>query len=194
VDPIVAFVLQTEGGGTVELDDGTRLRLDHGGTNEQPHVAIGRLLTDKIPRERMSMHAIESYLRTLPESEMRAILEKNPRYAFFKPRPEPGAFRWTGPATSIGMPAAAGRSVAIDPRLVPMGTLLLLESEKPRFEGPADHLPSGWERFSRVVLAHDTGGGIQGARIDLYWGEGREAERNAGVMKQPGRLYHLIPR
>jgi membrane-bound lytic murein transglycosylase A len=189
VDPIVAFVLQTEGGGTVILEDGSRLPLDHGGTNNQPHVAIGKKLLHVIPKEQMSMHAIETYLRTLPEKELRAVLEQNPRYGFFKARPGPG-----GPATSIGLPAQAGRTIAIDPRVVPMGALAFLSTEKPRFDTSDAHQPAAWQPLHRWVLAQDTGGGITGARVDLYWGEGRDAERYAGVMKQPGRLYYLVPR
>ena len=190
VDPIVAFELQTEGGGTVVLDDGTRLPLDHDGTNNHPHVSISRKVAAVLPKEHLSMHAIEVYLRSLPEPEMRALLEQNPRYGFFKRRPPPGA----APATSIGLPALAGRTIAIDPRVVPMGALVFLQSEQPRFGTPEAHEPASWLPLSRFVLAQDTGGGILGPRVDLYWGEGPDAERYAGVMKQPGRLFYLVPR
>jgi membrane-bound lytic murein transglycosylase A len=44
-------------------------------------------------------------------------------------------------------------------------------------------------------MAHDTGGAIKGAtRVDVFFGFGREAEQLAGNMKQPGRVYALIPR
>jgi membrane-bound lytic murein transglycosylase A len=194
VDPIVAFVLQTEGSGTIVLDDGTHLPLDHDGTNNLPHVSVSKKLADVLPKEHLSMHAIEVYLRSLPEPEMRALLEQNPRYGFFKPRPPPGTARSSGPATSMGLRAHAGRTIAIDPRVVPMGALVFLQSEQPRFETADAHEPASWRPLGRFVLAQDTGGGILGARVDLYWGEGPEAERNAGVMKQPGRLFYLVPK
>ncbi len=75
-----------------------------------------------------------------------------------------------------------------------MGALAFLSTEQPRFVTPDAHQPAGWQPLGRYVLAQDTGGGIIGARIDLYWGEGRDAERYAGVMKQPGRLYYLVPK
>jgi membrane-bound lytic murein transglycosylase A len=190
VDPIVAFVLQTEGGGTVVLEDGTRLPLDHDGTNNQPHVSISRKLVDVLPKERRSMHAIEVYLRSLPEPEMRALLEQNSRYGFFRRRPPPGA----APATSMGLPAHAGRTIAIDPGVVPMGALVFLQTEQPRFDTVDEYEPASWQPLSRFVLAQDTGGGILGPRVDLYWGEGRDAERYAGVMKQAGRLFYLVPK
>src|SRR5262249_60301016 len=99
-----------------------------------------------------------------------------------------------GPPQSIGFPASAGRTIAIDPHAVPMGALVSPESEQPRFDRPDAHEPAGWRSLGRFVLAQDTGGGILGARVDLYWGEGRDAERYAGVMKQPGRLYLLMPK
>jgi membrane-bound lytic murein transglycosylase A len=194
VDPIVAFELQTEGGGTVVLDDGTRLPLDHDGTNNHPHVSISRKVAAVLPKEHLSMHAIETYLRSLSEPDMRALLEQNPRYGFFKRRPPPAAGHSNAPATSIGLPARAGRTVAIDPRVVPMGALVLLQSEQPRFDTPDAHDPASWQPLHRFVLAQDTGGGILGPRVDLYWGEGPDAERYAGVMKQPGRLFYLVPR
>ncbi|MGH7792704.1 MAG: 3D domain-containing protein, partial [Thermodesulfobacteriota bacterium] len=30
--------------------------------------------------------------------------------------------------------------------------------------------------------------------VDLYWGSGKEAGRHAGVMKERGRLYYLVPK
>jgi membrane-bound lytic murein transglycosylase A len=45
------------------------------------------------------------------------------------------------------------------------------------------------------VVAQDTGGAIKGPiRGDVFWGVGDEAEARAGLMKQPGRYYLLLPR
>jgi len=45
------------------------------------------------------------------------------------------------------------------------------------------------------VVAQDTGGAIKGrVRADFYWGIGDEAGALAGRMKQPGRLWVLLPR
>jgi membrane-bound lytic murein transglycosylase A len=49
--------------------------------------------------------------------------------------------------------------------------------------------------LSRFVLNQDTGGAIRGAgRVDLFWGRGEQAAFAAGLMRQPGRLYFLVPR
>ena len=45
-----------------------------------------------------------------------------------------------------------------------------------------------------LLVAQDTGGAIRGAaRGDIFFGFGEEAERRAGMMKAPGRLYLLLP-
>ena len=49
--------------------------------------------------------------------------------------------------------------------------------------------------LTRFVLNQDRGGAIRGAgRVDFFWGRGPEATERAGVMKQPGRLFFLVPK
>jgi membrane-bound lytic murein transglycosylase A len=44
------------------------------------------------------------------------------------------------------------------------------------------------------MVAHDVGSAIKGTeRGDIYFGSGDEAGRLAGVTKQPGHLYALLP-
>jgi membrane-bound lytic murein transglycosylase A len=134
------------------------------------------------------MQAIDGYLRQLPEKEMRKILNKNPSYVFFR--------RLEGkPITSLGTEVVDGRTIATDQSFFPKGALAYMEFSKPVFEGEASTEPSRWERTSRFVLDQDTGGAINGPyRVDLYWGSGKEAGQHAGVMKNRGRLYYLVPK
>ena len=45
------------------------------------------------------------------------------------------------------------------------------------------------------MMAQDTGGAIKGAvRADFFWGAGFEAGRQAGAMKQQGRMWVLLPK
>jgi len=172
VDPFDAFVLQVEGSGRVDLG-GELLALDFAGTNGRPHVRLGPLLP---PPARRDMPSMESYLRSLPPAEMRAMIANDPRYTFFQRR------IGEGPKTKLGVAAVDGRTIAVDPAL-PHGAAALLETTDP------DGKP-----LRRIVLAEDTGGGIQGARVDLFWGRDDEARRQAGLMKQRGRLFYLVPR
>jgi membrane-bound lytic murein transglycosylase A len=172
VDPFDAFVLQVEGSGRVDFGESI-LELDFAATNEKPHVRLGPFLPSEA---RKDMPSMESYFRSLPRAEMMRLLANDPRYTFFQPR------RSAGPKTKIGVAAVDGRTIAIDGAL-PHAVVGYLETTAP------DGKP-----LRRLVLAEDTGGGIKGARVDLFWGRDEEAKRQAGRMKQKGRLFFLVPR
>lgn len=188
VDPIDAFFLHVQGSGTVRLEDGEELRLGYASKNGYPFVAISKYLLDVIPGGKMSMQAIDGYLRRLPEGEMRKILNKNPSYIFFR--------ELNGkPVTSLGTEVVDGRTMATDPRFFPKGALAYMKFPKPVFADENLIEPIGWKPTSRFVLDQDTGSAIRGPhRVDLYWGSGKEAGRYAGVMKEMGRLYYLVPK
>jgi membrane-bound lytic murein transglycosylase A len=45
------------------------------------------------------------------------------------------------------------------------------------------------------MLAQDTGGAIKGGvRADFFWGAGNEAGKQAGAMKQRGKMWVLLPK
>lgn len=193
VDPIKAFSLQIQGSGIVELPDGRRMRVGYAAQNGHSYVPIGRFLLDAIPLEKMSMQAIEAHLASLPKEKMQEILNMNPSYVFFR------KLENTRSLTYLGAEVVSGRTIATDYRYFPKGAVGYLEFEEPVF--PPDAVaagvaePTGWSRTGRLVLDQDTGGAIRGAhRLDLYWGEGDEAERSAGVMRRHGRLYYLVPK
>jgi membrane-bound lytic murein transglycosylase A len=82
------------------------------------------------------------------------------------------------------VPLTAQRSVAVDPRSVPLGAPVFLATTWPNSNRP----------LNRLMLAQDTGGAIRGAvRADFFWGFGTEAAREAGRMKQPLRMWVLLP-
>lgn len=188
VDPFDAFVLQTEGSGKVRFADGSTVALDVAGSNGHAHARLAPFLAGAIPPARMNMHTIEAYLRGLPVDEMRRILEKNPRYIFFRPRAGAGAATW------LGAIATDGRSIAADPAFVPKGALAFLVTTQPRFDASDAAVPRTFVPLRRFVLDEDTGSGIKGARVDLFWGTGAEARLYAGAMKQQGEIYYLAPR
>ena len=188
VDPIDAFFLHVQGSGTVTFDDGKELRLGYAAKNGYQFVAISKYLKDIIPGAKMSMQAIDGYLRQLPENEMREILNKNPSYIFFQELKG-------NPVTSLGAEVVEGRTIATDLSFFPKGALAYMEFVKPVFDIEASVEPIRWETTSRFVLDQDTGSAIRGPhRVDLYWGRGKEAGRHAGAMKNSGRLYYLVPK
>jgi len=98
------------------------------------------------------------------------------------------------PVTTLGAEVVDGRTIATDQSFFPKGALAYMEFPRPVFADKTSIEPR-WETTSRFVLDQDTGGAIRGPyRVDLYWGSGKEAARYAGVMKEEGRLYYLVPK
>lgn len=188
VDPIDAFFLEIQGSGVIRLKNGRELKVGYAAQNGHPYVPIGRFLLERIPKEKMSIQAIEDHLRSLPEAEAKTLMEQNPSYVFFRKLETAGQ-------TFFGTEVIAGRTIATDQSLFPKGSLAFLEFEKPQFASSSDKEPTSWGPSSRFVVDHDTGGAIRGPhRVDLFWGRGGEAKRHAGVMKNPGRLIYFVPR
>jgi membrane-bound lytic murein transglycosylase A len=95
----------------------------------------------------------------------------------------------------LGLPATDGRTIATDAKYFPKGALGFLVATKPKFDSPQALTPAGWEPMSRFVIDQDIGGAINGGgRLDLFWGRGDDAKCYAGVMKQHGKLYYIVPK
>lgn len=180
-DPLALFFLHIQGSGRIRLEDGRTLYLGYADQNGHPYVAIGRRLIERgaIAPEAVNLESIRAWLAAHPE-EAEGVLNSNPSYVFFEPRPED----LPGPLGSLGVPLLAERAIAVDPAFIPLGAPVWLDTRLPESDTP----------YRRLVFAQDTGGAIKGAvRADLFFGFGAEAERLAGRMKQPGRLYVLLP-
>lgn len=186
-DPVAKFFLQIQGSGQVQLDTGELIRVGYADQNGHPYRAIGRDLIDSgvIPREQMSMQAIDHWLRTANPGEAQALMHKNPSYVFFR---ELGPVATTpGPIGAMSVPVTPGRSLAVDRSYVPLGSLVWVDTTIPT--------PAGERALRRLMVAQDVGGAIKGpVRGDVFWGAGPQAEYVAGRMKQPGRLWRLVPR
>ncbi len=185
-DPVDAFVLHVQGSGKIRLADGSLRSIGFAGKNGRPYRSIGRLLADegKIPLAEVTMPRIRHYLDEHPEERQR-ILQHNQSFIFFAWK-KPG-----NPAGNLGRPLTPLRSAAVDQTVFPAAGLAFLQSRRPVFS-PQGELES-WQPISRFVLLQDTGSAIKGAgRLDLFWGNGPEAEQAAGVMKEQGSLYLLL--
>ncbi len=181
-DPIDFFFLQIQGSGQVQLADGSRVRIAYADQNGHPYKAIGRWLIDngELKPEQAGMEGIKAWAKTHPQ-RLDEMLATNPSYVFFKEQ----AATADGPNGAQGVPLAAGRSIAIDPRNLPLGAPIFLATTWPNSDKP----------LNRLVVGQDTGGAIRGAvRADFYWGFGPEAGSRAGSMRQRGRMWLLWPR
>ncbi len=188
VSPVDSFFIQIQGSGTVEFQDGEKIRYGYASQNGHPYFALGKSLTDVIPLQEMSMQRIKLHLETLTHEQQQSILNKNPSYVFFK-KLDGGAL------TYAGMEVSDGRTIATDLQLFPKGAMAFLDISEPVFDSDVSITPKEWRPVPRVVFDQDTGGAIKGGgRMDLYYGSGVEAAQKAGVMKQHGKLYYLVPR
>ena len=188
VDPIESFFLQIQGSGFVKLPSGKKLRLGYAGQNGHRYVAIGKYLFDVIPKEKMSLQTIEQHLRSITPEKRDELLNKNPSFVFFQEIT-------TKPVTYFGIETTDGRTIATDKRFFPKGALAFLQFKKPQFQSVDDIEPSSWMPVKRFVFDHDTGGAIKGGgRVDLFWGSGAKAKQAAGVIKDSGKLYYLLPK
>lgn len=179
-----AFLLEVQGSGRVQLPTGETIRLQYADQNGQPYRSIGRYLVDQgaMKLEDVTMPAIRAWLAANP-SRLREVLDSNPSVVFFAESALDDAS--VGPKGALGVPLTAGRSIAVDPNIVPLGSPVFLSTSY-----PATRLP-----LQRLVVAQDTGGAIRGpVRADFFFGFGAEAGEQAGMMKQDGQMWILWPR
>lgn len=189
-DPVEAFFLQIQGSGRIALADGSVMRVGYADQNGQPYRAIGWVLADRgeIPLERTSMQNIREWGQRNPE-KLTGILDANPSYVFFREVPPPVAGTLEaaidGPIGSLGVPLLARRTIAADTRAIPLGAPVYLATTYPSTDRP----------LQRLMMTQDTGGAIRGAvRADFFWGFGDDAGREAGRMRQEGRMWLLWPK
>jgi membrane-bound lytic murein transglycosylase A len=182
-DPIAVFFLHIQGSGQLRfVEDGSTVYALFDGNNGHRYVGVGRVMVEKgcFTVEEMSMQAIRRYLEEHP-SQIRQYLTSNPSYIFFKASQTP-------PTGAMGVPVTPHASVAVDPKFVPYGTLMVVDGDLPGFApGPAT------ERFTGFVMAQDTGC-MRDNHFDLYLGPGEKAAHQAGLMKGTARSYILVPR
>ena len=187
-DPVELFFLQIQGSGQLELESGARMRIGYADQNGHPYSSLGRYLIERgeLSFEQSSMQGIKAWAHANPE-KLRAALDHNASYVFFRELPSPGtaAGAAEGPPGAAGVALAAEFSIAIDPRYIPLGAPVYLATTYPLSERPLE----------RLVIAQDTGGAIRGAtRADLFWGTGPDAGGRAGRMRQRGALWLVWPR
>ena len=180
-DAIELFFLQVQGSGRVQLTDGSIVRVNYADQNGHPYQSIGRLLVERgeLKLEDASMQGIQAWARANP-ARLDELLDSNPSYVFFRELPNSK----DGPIGALGVPLTPERSLAIDPRSIPLGAPVFLATTRPNSNQP----------LNRLMLAQDTGGAIKGAvRGDFFWGFGKAAGELAGRMKQNGRFWVLLP-
>jgi membrane-bound lytic murein transglycosylase A len=181
-DAVELFFLHIQGSGQVQLENGERVRVGYAEQNGHPFRSLGRLLIQRgeLPPERASMQGIKDWARRHP-SKVQRFMNENPSFVFFRELPND----LPGPIGSLGVPLTAERSIAVDPRVIPLGVPVYLATTWPNSPQP----------LNRLMVAQDTGGAINGGvRADFFWGFGDSAGNQAGKMRQAGRMWVLLPK
>jgi membrane-bound lytic murein transglycosylase A len=180
-DAVAAFFLHIQGSGRISLPDGGVMRVGYDGHNGHVYRAIGRDLIEEgaIAKKDISLQSIRAWLGANPERKTE-IMNRNPSFIFFR------EIAGEGPIGAQGVALTPGRSLAVDPKFLPLGAPVWLE---------ADYGDESGRPLRRLMVAQDTGGAIRGAvRGDVFWGHGEVARALAGPMKASGRIYLLLPK
>ena len=183
VNPVDLFFLHVQGSGLVQLRDGSVVAVGYAGQNGHPYQSIGRVLIQmgELQPDEVTLFSIKQWLRSNPD-KAGVILAANPSYVFFELKDAETA----GPVGSLNVELTPERSIAVDRNVIPLGAPVWLQTTLP---------DERQTPLNRLMLAQDTGGAIKGhVRADVFWGRGADAERKAGLMKQQGQLFVLLPR
>ncbi len=176
--PIDLFFLHIQGSGRITLDTNETIFVGYKENNGRDYFAIGKKLIEdgEIQKEDISMQSIEAWLKNNP-NKMEQIFNFNERYIFFEETNQSAS-------GSLGIELVAGRNIAIDTSIIPLGYPVLLKTTNPITK----------EKIKKIVIAADTGAAIKGKiRADYFCGYGEDAKELSGKMKQEGELILFIP-
>jgi membrane-bound lytic murein transglycosylase A len=179
-DPVDVFFLQVQGSGRLRLQDGTMMRVGFGAKNGHPYTSIGKVLVARgiFTAETVTADAIRAWVHENPTAG-RALLWENESYVFFRQIDDVPSDQ--GPLGAMGHSVSAGRTIAVDPDITPLGLPVWIEK-------------TGDAPMQRLMVAQDTGSAIKGAqRADIFFGTGDDAGKRAGQIKDGGRMVILMP-
>lgn len=179
-DPVELFFLQIQGSGRIRLPNGQYIRVGYRGSNGHNYRSVGQELVRRgvYQPHQVSAEVIKNWVRRNP-LEGRELLYHNPSYVFFREVSKVPADR--GPLGAMNRSITAMRSIAVDPSFVKLGSPVWVEKD-------------GKSPLRRLMIAQDTGSAIKGAqRADVFFGTGDEAGRQAGRLRDPGRMVVLMP-
>ncbi|MFL4469382.1 murein transglycosylase A [Tateyamaria armeniaca] len=179
-DPVELFFLQIQGSGRIKLPGGRTIRVGYSGSNGHEYRSIGQELVRRgtYAPHQVSADVIKNWVKRNPAAG-EELLFHNPSYVFFREVSEvPPEL---GPLGAMNRSITTMRTVAVDPAFVPLGAPVWIEKD-------------GRDPLRRLMVAQDTGSAIKGAqRADVFFGTGDKAGREAGRLRDPGRLMVLMP-
>ncbi|SMF19677.1 MltA domain-containing protein [Desulfovibrio gilichinskyi] len=181
-DPVDLFYMHVQGGGVLHLPDGRLRTAVFSGTNGLSFKGLGQIMLNKgiLNRNQLSREKIKEYLLSHPD-RMWELMSENDSYIFFQ-------ITRGQPLGANGKPLMSMVSLATDPELIPLGSIVAFRTDI----FPQEGRPS--QRVNGLGLAQDTGKAIRGARLDYYIGTGNEFNYPAHHLKKVVPVYLLISR
>lgn len=182
VDETDAYFLHVQGSGRLRFPDGSTSHVLYANKNNRAYNSLGRIMREQglLPEGGSNMKAIRAWLTANPERRSE-LFDQNPSYVFFREASR-------GPLGSMGRPLTPWVSTAVDRRVLPQGTLVMISVPLPDLDG-AHTRP-----FHALTLPQDSGGAIKGNRMDLFCGPGDIAAHIAGHLDTKGAVYLLLPK
>jgi membrane-bound lytic murein transglycosylase A len=181
--------IHIQGSGILAYPDGSEKMARFAATNGAPYASVGLAVVGSkaMRRDEINAETLRRYLEEHPEGEA-WLLARNPRYTFFSLTDLPPGGE---PSGTTGGSLVAGRSIAIDPKIVPFGALAFASLPLVQVDEEGNLL--GKETATRFLVCADTGGAIKGpGRVDLYLGHGPRAKGAAHNVWEHGELYVLL--
>jgi len=173
-------VMQIQGSAVAIMDNGKKVRVGYADNNGLPFKGIGSILLEnkELSAGKANMIEIKKWLNENPE-KAKKYMHQNRRYIFHR------IIKESGPVGAFGIPLQAGRGLAVDRDIIPLGSLMWLVTTKP--DG---------EPINKLVAAQDIGSAIKGVvRGDYFWGSGGdEVLAQAGSMNSVGKYFILLPK
>lgn len=179
--PLAIFNMQTQGSGMVKFEDGSERLLAYDGKNGHSYTGIGKLLVDDghLSSRDLTFESIETFFEENPE-HIENYLYQNRAYAFFKPKGR-------APLGASGVALTAGHSIAVDPKIIPYGSVLI--GKVPILDSKHRLVRHEW----RLLFAQDSGGAVEGSgHVDLFTGIGESAKELASHLSHRGELWLLL--
>jgi membrane-bound lytic murein transglycosylase A len=184
-DPTDLLFAHIEGSAKAKLDDGTLVWLEFAGKNGRAYKGVGGVLKEIGAFTHPGQGTMQGIHKWFDDNPKRfdEVVDQSSAFVFFGESKQPGA------VGSQGVILTAQRSMAVDRSLIAHSTPIWVETNAPRPGMP------GAEPWHHLLIAQDTGGGINGAvRGDIYWGDDAVASDLGGRMGGAGRYWLLLPK
>jgi membrane-bound lytic murein transglycosylase A len=184
-DPVDLLFANIEGSAKAKLDDGTEVWLEFAGKNGRSYRGVGGVLKDlgELKPGEGTMLGIRKWFVD-HAARFDEVADQDAAFVFFAESKQPGA------VGSQKVILTTRRSMAVDRAFIAASTPIWVDAK-----APVVGKLGTTEPWQHVLIAQDTGAGIQGAvRGDIYWGDDRDAEELGGRMGGAGRYWLLLPK